>query len=308
MQKRSIYLKRAEGNEALSQIRNWNDFFLLPELCYSHRKTRYDQSNYPSSLHAHDYYEAVVYVSGDISYICEETRVQPHFGDIILVRPNHFHMSVINSHLTEYERYVFYFDASFFHRIQASALNQFLKQNDLPMFRMSLQEPHRTMMLNLLKMLDDAACQDTDPMERSLSVGYLIQFFYLLNQADHPGHELPVRMTIPSKAEEIRMYLEKNYRNIDSVSSVARHFNYSREYISRLFRNSFHTTIAGYIGKLRIADSQQLIAQEKPLSQVCYECGFENQTTFIRTFKEETGMTPSAYRAALRQKNPEEQE
>ncbi|MBR4888778.1 MAG: AraC family transcriptional regulator, partial [Clostridia bacterium] len=51
-----------------------------------------------------------------------------------------------------------------------------------------------------------------------------------------------------------------------------------------------------YIAARRIAYSQQLIEQGRSISEACYQSGFENMSTFIRSFRNITGMTPSEYR------------
>jgi AraC family transcriptional regulator len=52
-----------------------------------------------------------------------------------------------------------------------------------------------------------------------------------------------------------------------------------------------------YIRNLRIEKSiQLLIAKKLTLSEIAYECGFADQSHFIRCFKDAMGMTPLTYR------------
>ncbi|MBQ2955544.1 MAG: helix-turn-helix transcriptional regulator [Clostridia bacterium] len=57
-----------------------------------------------------------------------------------------------------------------------------------------------------------------------------------------------------------------------------------------------NTTVADYITQRRIAQSQRLIANGIPLSDVCFQVGFGSLSAFNRAFKSLTHMTPSQYR------------
>ena len=85
------------------------------------------------------------------------------------------------------------------------------------------------------------------------------------------------------------------------VGEIAAHFFYSREYVSRLFKKYYDTTILDYIHKLRISKSRALIAEGMPMIDVCYAVGFSSLSTFIRAFRAATDMTPSEYRKIVRE-------
>ena len=87
---------------------NWKNHTVCDKVLYSYRDTVYDRDTYPSDLHYHDYYELVFFEEGDIKYVCEGSVFYPQYGDIILIPPGKFHMSVIDSDSTHYKRHVFY--------------------------------------------------------------------------------------------------------------------------------------------------------------------------------------------------------
>lgn len=58
-------------------------------------------------------------------------------------------------------------------------------------------------------------------------------------------------------------------------------------------------TPAQYILKERIKLAQaQLKSPAVNITEVCFSCGFENLSHFIKAFKNEVGMTPKAYQVA----------
>ena len=120
----------------------------------------------------------------------------------------------------------------------------------------------------------------------------------LLNRKDirHSGDS----ERLPENILALQQYLDAHYTEINSVSEVAEHFFYSREYVSRLFKKYYDTTILDYIHKLRISKSRALIAEGMPIIDVCYAVGFSSLSTFIRAFRTATDMTPSEYRRMVR--------
>ena len=276
------------------EITNWKNHIAGDMLSYSYRDTVYNRRTYPSNLHYHDYYELVIFEEGEIQYICEGCIYHPKYGDIILIPPGNFHMSVINCENTHYRRHVFYLYPSAFDTIGHSALTSFLcrtKDGEIFAFA-SLESRHKFM--DLLGRLKETLNGDPSPLEDALGLSYILQIFYLLNQKEcQPKSNAS---SLPESILKLQQYIDRNYSRITSVSQVAEHFFYSREYVSRLFKKYFDTTIADYIMKRRISESQALIMQDLPMIDIAYKVGFGSLSTFIRAFRSVTNMTPSEYR------------
>jgi AraC family transcriptional regulator len=68
-------------------------------------------------------------------------------------------------------------------------------------------------------------------------------------------------------------------------------------HLSRDFSKHFQCSLGEYIRKLKIEKSLSLLSDKKhSLIDIAFECGFSDQSHFIRSFKEITGINPSAYR------------
>ena len=292
MKKVSHYKQSNRGNT--KQIINWKEYDLGDSLFYSYRSTLYNPSTFPSSLHHHDYYELIILEEGNIDYICESTCVHPKKGDILLISPGMFHMSKIGCDETHYKRHVFYLYPDAFDRWECGALTSFLREpsNGLAVFWLS--EKDRSLILLLLHQLSEALKQEEKPTYRALAKGLILQIFFLINESNSALRDHGT--TLPENLLAIKQYIEENFVEIFSVKEVADHFFYSREYVSRLFRRYFNTTVSDYIKARRIAYSQRLIEQGRSISEACYQSGFENMSTFIRSFRNISGMTPSEYR------------
>lgn len=69
---------------------------------------------------------------------------------------------------------------------------------------------------------------------------------------------------------------------------------------NREFKKLFNDTPAKWVLKKRLSLAKGLLENSSlSVADVCYECGFENQTHFSRVFKENIGVSPLHFRAKL---------
>lgn len=105
--------------------------------------------------------------------------------------------------------------------------------------------------------------------------------------------------TLPPVINDAQRYLDAHFTESISIAEVASRFFYTREHLSRLFRRYLNITITEYLAYRRISYSCQLMKSDATLADICYQSGFNSLSTFIRTFKQVTGVTPSVYRKNL---------
>jgi AraC family transcriptional regulator len=71
--------------------------------------------------------------------------------------------------------------------------------------------------------------------------------------------------------------------------------------LARTFRRSFGCSVGEYLRRLRIERAAvQLGGSDAPLAAIALAAGFADQSHFSNLFRRETGMSPSAYRRAVR--------
>ena len=95
-------------------------------------------------------------------------------------------------------------------------------------------------------------------------------------------------------------YIHLNFYESLSLELVARHLGVSSTYVSRLFNNSVGYSFTYYINTLRINYAKYLLQETtRPITQISFDCGYENVRHFNRVFKEMTGTSPRAYQRSL---------
>ena len=70
----------------------------------------------------------------------------------------------------------------------------------------------------------------------------------------------------------------------------------TKEYYCTVFKKITGRTFTEYVTHLRIAEAKRLLLKGSlPVTEVCYECGFNDLSHFTRTFKSVCGKSPSKF-------------
>lgn len=103
-------------------------------------------------------------------------------------------------------------------------------------------------------------------------------------------------------------YITRHYMEPVSLDFLARSASFSRCYFSRIFRRYTGMTFTQFLTRKRLSVAGQLLVySDLPVSQVCIQSGFASLATFTRVFREQLGMSPSAYRRACRERDRDAQ-
>lgn len=94
--------------------------------------------------------------------------------------------------------------------------------------------------------------------------------------------------------EEKQLFRNKNLRSAD----VAAELSTNTSYLSACLNGELHTTYAEFITSYRIRYAQELMRKDPAMrmSKVAEKSGFNNEKTFLRSFKAICGVTPSEWK------------
>ena len=92
-------------------------------------------------------------------------------------------------------------------------------------------------------------------------------------------------------------YLKNNFHEPLRIDDLAGLTPYSTRRLSSLFKEQTGETLHSYINHLRIEYAQRRLSTSGNIAQIAFESGFNELSTFYRTFKTATGMTPGEFRA-----------
>lgn len=111
-----------------------------------------------------------------------------------------------------------------------------------------------------------------------------------------------IRTSKSRRIAKVCEYLEQNFVDPIRLGDAAHLVNMSESAFSHFFKKKTNYTFIDYITNLRIAKACQLLSDTTyTVAEICFTCGFNNLSNFIRIFKKKKGSTPNEYRIYLQQ-------
>jgi AraC-like DNA-binding protein len=104
-----------------------------------------------------------------------------------------------------------------------------------------------------------------------------------------------------------KIYIDDNYHEPMDLDLISQKAFLSRFHFHRLFRQVYRHTPHQYLTRKRLDKAQVLLAENKPVTEVCNEVGFESLGSFSVLFKKEIGFAPQYYRNMAYKKKLEQQ-
>jgi AraC family transcriptional regulator len=104
----------------------------------------------------------------------------------------------------------------------------------------------------------------------------------------------------PTWVKQIDEILHESFTEKLNLNDLSKTLNIHPIHLSRDFQKYFHCNLGEYLRKLKVEKSLKILNNFESLSEVALECGFSDQSHFIRCFKENIGITPLKYRQILK--------
>jgi AraC-like DNA-binding protein/mannose-6-phosphate isomerase-like protein (cupin superfamily) len=270
---------------------------LLSEFEIIHYK---DDNFKEAAYHYHNYYEIYFFISGDVTYHAKGVIYALNPGDIILLNNKTLHrLSRATDVLTtQYERMVIQIDPDFI-------LNNFLAGDRLAnCFDCNINEKSRLLRLKKEDREEIEAIRDklvTASTRRDygndiLQINYLIELLVYLNKAQiksqnvvhHDiGHDPEINM--------ILAYFEQNIEGDLSLDTIAAALSLEKHSMIRKFKKRMGLSPHQYIKKMRLVKARDLLKNDISVTDVCYQCGFNDYSNFIRSFTQAFGVSPKKF-------------
>ncbi|MCD7900581.1 MAG: AraC family transcriptional regulator [Bacteroides sp.] len=103
-----------------------------------------------------------------------------------------------------------------------------------------------------------------------------------------------------SRIDKIISYLNKNYNRPIDLYEISSFAAMNRTAFCRFFKRKTGKSFKNYILEMRIGYAcKLLLIDDINISQISLECGFDTISYFNKTFKKNTGYTPTEYRKMM---------
>ncbi len=119
-----------------------------------------------------------------------------------------------------------------------------------------------------------------------------------------PPHDKTTFSDKPQNILQVISFIESNLWTPMELEGLAQKANLSKFHFCRVFKRYTGLNPMKYVNSLRISRAKELLAgNENNVSLVANEVGFRDLSNFIRQFKKNIGVTPTAYRDMSKTQN-----
>lgn len=110
-------------------------------------------------------------------------------------------------------------------------------------------------------------------------------------------HSTDVIAVDDQKVASAMRFIRQNYQRRILVDDIARHVLLSRRGLEQRFKKMLGRTPSAEIRRIRLDHARHLLSNtDLPIARVSQACGIEELSSFSRSFSNEIGMSPNAFR------------
>lgn len=283
------YSRKMQGAEEIIQY--------LPN---SHIKIWYNTDPNSFENHFHNCVEIIFLFEGECSAGFQTTNFNMTTGDILIIPPYIMH-NIKAVH--QFRQFVMQLDVSplvsfGIYSNNTSTVNDILLCNT-----QNCPQIYDTIYNNIIDMINSYFAYESfwelETYSHFLQVISTIgKSKEMTNAVNLPGAALNTKEHYDKFAELLR-YLETNYSEQLSLDSVSSQVGFSKYHFVRLFKDYTGSTFYDYLTDKRIQHAKELLSTNAGITDIAFSCGFNNQTSFCRTFKKVCGCPPTEYRRTI---------
>lgn len=187
--------------------------------------------------------------------------------------------------------------------------DELLSKNQFASIKRMLRKAHHGLAFSTGSIMKVYSTLDTIADEKEKFVQFLkcLYVLYELSISDDArvlassSFAHSAKKTESNRVQKVKQYIHDHYAESMTLSDLAGLVGMSPVAFSRFFRQRTGRTLSEYIVDIRLGyAARMLVDSAKNISEICYECGFNNLSNFNRTFKAKRHYTPRDFRAMFK--------
>lgn len=261
------------------------------------------EGKYKEYTEKHDFYELCYVERGAVSLLLEDREIQLSSGSVILISPNAKH--TYSSREGNISRaFVTCFECQ-------SHMLKFISDNE-----MRVQEGGRYCIEQIISEGSGTFHTDTDgqlQVIRSANFGgqqaIILQLeFLLIGLLRQKLSERKSGLVLLSGesyytdlVEVIVNYLRSNISRRLTLADICSHFNYSRSFLCRIFKEQKGIPLFAYFTEMKVEEACRLLGDtDYKIVEISEALGFSEPKYFGSVFRAQMGISPTEYREKMR--------
>ena len=246
-------------------------------------------------LHVHDNYEIYLFLEGDCKYVVEENVYDLAPCDVIIIKKNQLHRVYHNSP-TRYRRIVINVPSEFFVINNCREYeSKFLMTHGDVGNKIDAKTVKESGLYDAIMRAKKYTGNFGD-CSSPIANACVTEILYLINSAKIGAKPISSNGQI----KEIIEYLNDNFMENITLELLERRFFISKYHLCHIFPETTGLTVHQYMTKKRLAYAKELIKSGKTANYASDAAGFNNYSSFYRSYVNEYGVSPS-----VKNTNPE---
>ncbi len=146
----------------------------------------------------------------------------------------------------------------------------------------------------------DSLASETEDFMRFLK---LLKILYTLSSNEYrilasSSFSHAARNPESRRVQKIKQYINDHYTETLRLEDMSRLVGMTPTSFSRFFKLRTGKSLSDYVLDIRLGfAARMLVDSTNNISEICFECGFNNLSNFNRIFKSRRGVTPKEFRA-----------
>ena len=252
-------------------------------------ETQLVSGNMPSP-HFHDTYEIYYLISGSRRHLVRHDMFDVYPGDFVLIPSMTIHQTLNVPHLPEGQQHK---------RYRLSPSREMIPDLFLPLFETyhhRVPQEFQSDVLRCFEELGDNA-RHRDVYSPYVDQAVLIRLLTILARCPAAERQNTATSSAERQMRLAAAYIKEYCAQPLTLDTVAKHFGFSREYFSTLFKSVIGFGFSYYLNQMRISKaSTLLLSTQLPVGEVSRLCGFNDSNYFSAVFKKTLSVTPLQFR------------
>lgn len=243
-------------------------------------------------LHNHEFYEIMIIDKGNPVHVVSGEKSRLKTNTLMLIRPGDVHEFLKENN--------FYFSNLAFDKEIADELFSYLTDyfprdgllnSEKPPF-VILSENEKSKIMNTISIINTIPAENTDEIRfrfKVLIFDIFVKYFSVQQRNEKKQMPEWLEYTIEKMKEKANF--------VDGVDAMIGISSKTREHIARSMKKYCNCTISEFLDEIRLTyAANMLINSNLSVTDICFDCGYENLSWFYKKFSEKYGCTPKEYR------------
>lgn len=245
--------------------------------------------------HIHPYYEIFYLVNGDCTFFINHDIYKLNKGDLVIVPEGELHKSTYPQRGFS-EQYCLCFKDNNLEWLKDIIGGEIVNAS-LKMGVISIPEKRRDYVEALMKKMLFESKEHDILSAAFIKIG-LIELLLFIIRCQRFEQNVIKEIDVDNQLmQQIATYIYNNYNQKITLEHMADKFHISKSYLSKKFKSVTGFGFKEYLVNVRIKNACTLLLDtNKSITDIAFECGFNDSNYFGDAFRHVKGMSPNKYR------------